>query len=208
MHRSQKTATCSRAVALSHSIGTCLASSRFREVHNSKTSVDDTPRACQITTMTDSFATTVLQQIAATTPASFIHKTHSVRIVRTLYEQCISARLTAVKAQTDVEALEVVFEVALQNGLGCLVLDYVHEVCSSSNLVSSNPVDAALLDGATVERWCESALQKCKDRVLEQLNNMGLQRLKESSILQQESGCTNSLLLVVKALNQPGTPSG
>ena len=158
--------------------------------------------------MTDAFAATVLQQVAATTPASFIHKIHSVRVVRKLYEQCISARLTAVKAPTDVEALGVVFEVALRNGLGCLVLDYVHEVCSSSNLVSSDPVDAALLDGATVERWCESALQKCKDRVLEQLNNMGFHRLKESSILQQENGCTNCLLLVVQALDQPGQPSG
>ena len=158
--------------------------------------------------MTDSFAATVLQQLAATGPATFVHKSDSQRIVRKLYEQCKSARLTALKAPTDVEALGVVFEVALRNGLGCLVLDYVHEVCSSSNLVSSDPVDAALLDGATIERWCESALQKCKDRVLEQLNNMGLQRLKESSILQQESGCTNSLLLVVKALDQPGMPSG
>lgn len=158
--------------------------------------------------MTDSSAVMVLQQLAATGPATFIHKSASVRIVRRLYDQCISARLTAVKASTDVKALGVVFEVALQNGLGCLVLDYVHEVCSSSNLVSSDPVDAALLDGATVEHWCQSALQKCKDRVLEQLNNMGLQRLKESSILQHESGCTNSLLLVVKALDQPGTPSG
>ena len=158
--------------------------------------------------MTDDFAATVLQKVTATAPASFIHKKDSVRIVRKLYEQCISARLTSVTAPTDVEALGVVFDVALRNGLGCLVLDYVHEVCSSSNLVSSDPVDAALLDGATVEQWCKSALQKCKDRVLEQLNNMGLQRLKESSILQQERGCTNSLLLVVKALDQPGRSSG
>lgn len=158
--------------------------------------------------MTDGIATTVLQQVAATAPASFVHRSDSVRVVRQLYEQCNSARLTTDKAPTDVEALEVVFSVALRNGLGCLVLDYVHEVCSSSSLVSSDPVDAALLDGATVEHWCAKALQKCKDRVLEQLNNMGLQRLKASSILQQESGCTNSLLLVVQALNQPGRNSG
>lgn len=158
--------------------------------------------------MAEDVAATVLQQVANTAPADYIHRTHGIRIVRKLYEHCISARLTAVKAPTDVEALGVVFHVALRNGLGCLVLDYVHEVCSSSNLVSSDPVDAALLDGATVERWCASALQQGKDRVLEQLNNMGLQRLKESIILQQESGCTRSLLLIVKALDQPGTSSG
>lgn len=163
---------------------------------------------CPITGMTDGFATTVLQRVVATAPPTYIHKTQSVRVVRQLYEQCISARLTTDNALTDVEALEAVFDVALRNGLGCLVLDYVHEVCSSSSLVSSDPIDAALLDGATVEHWCARALHKCKDRVLEQLNNMGLQRLKDSSILQQESGCTNSLVLVVQALVQPGTNSG
>lgn len=158
--------------------------------------------------MAADFAATVLRQVATTAPADFISKTHGTRAVRKLYEQCISARLTAVTAPSDVEALGVLFDVALRNGLGCLVLDYVHEVCSSSNLVSSDPIDAALLDGATVERWCETALKQCKDRVLKQLNNMGLQRLKESIILQQESGCTRSLLLVVKALDQPGMSSG
>ena len=158
--------------------------------------------------MTDAFATTVLQQVVTTAPATFIHRNNNVRVVRQLYEQCVAARLTTDTALTDVEALEAVFDVALRNGLGCFVLDYVHEVCSSSSLVSSDPVDAALLDGATVEHWCARALKKCKDRVLEQLNNMGLQRLKDSSILQQESGCTNSLLLVVNALYQPGANSG
>lgn len=155
--------------------------------------------------MTD--AMSALQQLASTAPATYTQRANGLRVVRALYEQCSSAKLTALTAASDVEALGVVFNVALHNGLGCVVLDYVLEVCSSSNLVSSDPVDAALLDGATVQQWCASTLQNSKDRVLEQLNNVGLQRLKDSSILQQESGCINSLLLVIKALDQPGSSS-
>ena len=156
--------------------------------------------------MTDAMAT--LQQLAVTAPADYAQKQNGVRVVRRLFENCQNAKLTTAPAPTDVEALRAVFDVALKNGLGCLALDYVQEVCSSSTLLSSDPLSAALLDGATIEHWCASALQKCKDRVLEQLNNMGLQRLRGSSILQQESGCINSLLSIVKALDQPGSSSG
>ncbi|MCJ1241740.1 histone deacetylase hos1 [Varicellaria rhodocarpa] len=156
--------------------------------------------------MTDAAA--ALQQLATSAPADLTQKRSGLRMVRALFEQCRSAGLTTASPTTDVEALGSVFDVALRNGLGCLVLDYIQEVCSSSSLVSSDPIEAALLDGATVEQWCASALQRCKQRVLEQLNNIGLPRLKDSSFLQQECGCISALLLVVKALDQPGSSSG
>lgn len=149
-----------------------------------------------------------LQQLADAAPASYISKVDGVRTIRHLYESCKAAHLISADAQTDVAALEAVFDVALRNGLGCLVLDYVHEVCTSRVLVSSDPVDAALLDGSTVERWCESALDSCRNSVLEQLNNFSLERLQSSAVLQQHTGCINVLLLIVKALVQPGSSKG
>ncbi|KAL0028141.1 hypothetical protein WJX77_009663 [Trebouxia sp. C0004] len=149
-----------------------------------------------------------LQQLADASPASYIQKSNDVRTVRRLFECCKDARLTTGQAQTDVAALEAVFDVALRNGLGCLILDYVQEVCTSRVLVSSDPIDAALLDGSTIEHWCRAAVHRCQDRVLQQLNAGLLERHQQSAILQQESGCINALLLIVRALQQPGMAQG
>ncbi len=149
-----------------------------------------------------------LQQLADAAPSSYIQKSHGVRTVRQLYERCKDAHLTSAHAQTDVAALEAAFDVALRNGLGCLILDYVQEVCTSRVLVSSDPVDAALLDGSTVEQWCKNAIRSCSNRVLEQLNNVSLERLQNSAVLQQETGCINALLLIVTALDQPWGSAG
>ena len=146
-----------------------------------------------------------LQQLVDTAPSDFVSKSGGFRVVRAIYDRCIADRLTEAEAPTDVAALGVVFDVALRNGLGCLVLDYVHEVCMSRTMVSSDPVDAALLDGSTVQRWCESALHRCKAKVLEQLNNVSLERLHGSAVLQSESGCINALLLVAQALVSGGS---
>jgi len=151
---------------------------------------------------------TALQQLADASPASYIQKSSGVRTVRRLFECCKGARLTSGQAQTDVAALEAVFDVALRNGLGCLILDYVQEVCTSRVLVSSDPVDAALLDGSTIEQWCKAAIHRCRDRVLQQLNAGLLERHQQSAILQQESGCINAILLIVRALQQPGMAQG
>lgn len=147
-----------------------------------------------------------LQQLVDAAPSTYISKTNGARIVRFLYNSCRSARLTDVEAPTDVSALEAVFDVALRHGLGSLILDYVHEVCMSRTLVSSDPVDAALLDGDTVQRWCKTALDNCKDSVLEQLDNPGLEQLHGSAVLHQQTGCINALLMVVEAL-VAGNPS-
>ena len=141
-----------------------------------------------------------LQQLVDIEPPNYINRSGGTRIIRSVFDRCKAARLTDAQAPTDVSALEAVFDVALHNGLGCLILDYVHEVCMSRTLVSSDPIDAAMLDGSTVQRWCQSALHRSKAKVLEQLNNVSLERLHGSAVLQQESGCINALLLVVKAL--------
>ncbi|DBB06880.1 hypothetical protein WJX82_003376 [Trebouxia sp. C0006] len=149
-----------------------------------------------------------LQQLADASPASYIQKSEGVRTIRRLFECCKDARLSTGQAQTDVAALEAVFDVALRNGLGCLILDYVQEVCTSRFLVSSDPVDAALLDGSTIEQWCKAAIHRCRDRVLQQLNAGLLERHQQSAILQQESGCINALMLIARALQQPGMAQG
>ena len=148
-------------------------------------------------------ADAALQHLAYATPASYIHKIQGTRRIRILYERCREARLSSSEAQSDVAALEAVFDVALRNGLGCLILDYVQEVCTSRVLVSSDPVDAALLDGSTIEQWCRHAISISKTRVLEQLNNNSLGRLQNSAILQQEVGCINAVVLIVEALSEP-----
>ena len=158
--------------------------------------------------MTLGLTAAALQQLADASPASYIQKSSGVRNIRRLFECCKDARLTTGQAQTDVAALEAVFDVALRNGLGCLILDYVQEVCTSRVLVSSDPVDAALLDGSTIEQWCKAAIHRCRDRVLQQLNAGLLERHQQSAILQQESGCVNALLLIVRALQQPGMAHG
>ena len=148
-----------------------------------------------------------LQQLASMPPAEYVQRSDGTRSVRTLYQQLQQANLITSEAASDVEALHAVFNVALNKGLGCLILDYIEEVCDSRTMVSSDPVDALLLDGETIRQWCIAATQHSTAKVLEQLNNVSLEQLRSSSsaILQHELGCIRTLFLVFNALDQPGS---
>lgn len=153
-------------------------------------------------------AESALQDLATIAPAEFVQRSDGTRSVRSLYQRLQKANLIAHEVASDVEALHAVFDVALNKGLGCLILDYIEEVCDSRTMVSSDPMDAMLLDGETVRQWCTAATQRSKTIVLEQLNNVSLVRIRSSSttILQHELGCTRMLMLIFSALMQTSSP--
>lgn len=160
--------------------------------------------------MAAALAEPMLQQLAQIAPEVYVQKSSGVRTIRSLYQKCRQQKLTTAEAASDVDALHAVFDVALSKGLGCLVLDYVQEVCLNRTLVSSDPIDAALLDGNTLQRWCVAALDRSRKNVVQQLSIVSLDRLQTSSsaVLQHELGCINVLLLVIKALFQPDSTDG
>lgn len=110
------------------------------------------------------------------------------RLVQLLFEQTLQEGLTNTDAQGDVECLHALFDVAVSHGLGNVVLDYVVEVCSDPFLTSryvgnsmgpssllfhmspvsqdtkaglcSDPIEATLLDGRCVKRWCHGAIER------------------------------------------------
>ena len=76
-------------------------------------------------------ADVVLGKLAAI-PATALPRlaADGVRPIQALYEESLRARLISIDARDDVERLYLLFDLALAQGLGCLVLDYVTEVCS------------------------------------------------------------------------------
>lgn len=148
-----------------------------------------------------------LRLLNSVAPAEYVQRSEGTRSVRSLYERLRSANITVLQAASDVDALHAVFDVALNKGLGCLILDYIEEVCDSRTMVSSDPVDAMLLDGETVWRWCIDATQRSKLKATAELNNCSLEKLKSTSstVLQHELGCTRMLLIIFKALERPGS---
>lgn len=59
------------------------------------------------------------------------------------------------------------FDVALEQGLGELLVDYVVEVCSDPFLTSADPVDAYLMDGRCMQQWAHRALRSSRARLLQ-----------------------------------------
>lgn len=145
--------------------------------------------------------------LASIQPADYALKANGTRAVRSLYQGLQAAGLSTHAAASDVDALHIVFDVALNKGLGCLILDYIEEVCDSRTMVSSDPVDALLLDGETVRQWCIAATQRSRATVAQQLNQARLEQMTPSStqILQHESASVRMLLLIYSALAQPGS---
>ena len=56
---------------------------------------------------------------------------------------------------------------ALDQGLGELLVDYVVEVCSDPFLTSADPVDAYLMDGRCMQQWAHRALHRSRARLLQ-----------------------------------------
>ena len=76
--------------------------------------------------------TEVLQRLASAAPRDLVRTGPSGRtLLHDILLECRAAGVTAAPAgDNDVALLHALFDVALSNGLGCLVYDYVVEVCS------------------------------------------------------------------------------
>ena len=59
------------------------------------------------------------------------------------------------------------FDVALEQGLGEVVVDYVAELCSDPFQTSADPVEAYLMDGRCVQQWASRALHRTRARFLQ-----------------------------------------
>ena len=79
-----------------------------------------------------------LQRLASVSPQDLVKVTASGhRLLYDLFVECAQARLChAAGASDDLQRLHAVFTVALNNGLGSLIHDYVVEVCSDSSFTS------------------------------------------------------------------------
>lgn len=108
----------------------------------------------------------VLAALAATPPRQYLQRSDAgVSVLQALYQQCVGAGLASEHTSDDIARLHGLWDVALEHGLGSLVLDYVHDVCSDRLLTSSDPVEAFLLDGECVRRWCQKSVTISKGRV-------------------------------------------
>lgn len=58
-------------------------------------------------------------------------------------------------------------DVALQEGCGEVVVDWVVEVCSDPAAASADPVEAHLMDGRCAQQWARRALSTCQARLLQ-----------------------------------------
>lgn len=56
---------------------------------------------------------------------------------------------------------------ALEQGLGVLLVDYVAEVCGDPFLTSADPVEAYLMDGRCMAQWAHRALHRSRARSLQ-----------------------------------------
>lgn len=65
----------------------------------------------------------------------------------------------------DVQRLYSLFDVAMENGLCCLISHYVTDVCMDESAVSSDPVIAFLLDEVVVKDWCKRAFKNIIEQV-------------------------------------------
>jgi len=68
--------------------------------------------------------------------------------------------------------------VALEQGLGELLVDYVVEVCGDPFLTSADPVEAYLMDGRCVQQWAHRALHRSRARFLQVRRNAGFTRVE------------------------------
>jgi hypothetical protein len=68
--------------------------------------------------------------LAQTSPTLYLNETNNsgVSVLASLHEQCGSAGLLSISAVDDAERLYGVFNVALEHGLGSLVLAYIAQV--------------------------------------------------------------------------------
>jgi hypothetical protein len=110
-----------------------------------------------------------LTALASTPPRQYLQRSEASEssTLQHLYNQCVEAGLLPASAAAidDITRLHSLFDVALDHGMGSLVLDHVVDVCADRLLTSSDPVQAFLLDGECVRRWCHKTLAVSKGRL-------------------------------------------
>lgn len=75
--------------------------------------------------------------------------------------------------------LHALLDVATDAGMGCLVTDYVREVCLDETAVSNDPIESFLLDPRCAAQWCESRLAKAAASAEHDLMGSGAALLRE-----------------------------
>lgn len=84
-----------------------------------------------ITTTMSGSASSVLELLADTNPGTFLDCTNSgATVLETIYDRAVEALLTSPGAADEVARLDAVLSIALNHGLGAVVLDYVKQVRS------------------------------------------------------------------------------
>lgn len=75
-------------------------------------------------------ATPALQCLAQTSPTLYLNESNNsgISVLASLHEQCESVGLLSTSADDDAERLYGIFNVALEHGLGSLVLAYIAQV--------------------------------------------------------------------------------
>mmetsp|Transcript_11447 Transcript_11447/g.70323 ORF Transcript_11447/g.70323 Transcript_11447/m.70323 type:complete len:659 (+) Transcript_11447:279-2255(+) len=56
--------------------------------------------------------------------------------------------------------LQEIFDVAIQHGIGCLVVNYAIDVCMDAHVISSDAEDAYLMDGEMLAEWVFDRMEK------------------------------------------------
>ena len=111
----------------------------------------------------------------------------------------------------DVKRLQALFDVGLSNGLACVVVDYVNEVCHDAYAVSSDAFEARLMEAEMVVQWCHEALQRSSKEVCAGPRHQQVLRaladLQGSGTLRSQGSKLSGLTAVLRALREKGSGS-
>ncbi|KFM23105.1 E3 ubiquitin-protein ligase HOS1 [Auxenochlorella protothecoides] len=148
-------------------------------------------------------AQAALDALVDTSPREYFTRVGHQTRLQALHAQCAEAGLfTASATADDVSRLFALFTLSLENGFGTLVVDYLAEVCFDTQLTSSDPTQAFLMDGQCVRRWLQRTLSVIRSRVVTALGQ-GLGAPTSAGVLARATAELSSLHLVAHALSPP-----
>mmetsp|Transcript_29148 Transcript_29148/g.82179 ORF Transcript_29148/g.82179 Transcript_29148/m.82179 type:complete len:721 (-) Transcript_29148:300-2462(-) len=166
-----------------------------------------------------------LEKLASTQVRDLLAKTHrEERRLALLYHECKLAGLVSVFAVPsyeldDIKRLHSLFDVALENGMTYVIIDYLNEICHDEYAVSSDALESRLMQPEMVWDWCHAARQRIQAKVC-QTSGGGLPdlllpigQLAESGLLCALAKQLGGLVAVMQALGSGpsgggGAPSG
>lgn len=150
-----------------------------------------------------------LELLVQASPRELHHKqADGTRVVDRLYEACCTSGLVPPQpaaASSTKGAVEhrycAIFDAALNNGLGCWLIDYVELVVADKHLSSSDSVDAYLLDGEFVKAWCSQHLDQAEATLSQALaSDASLAQFAAAAAAQLSR--VNALVRILQALQQ------